>query len=58
MAENILTPINKMIYDTASKIKDSNLTTSIADVLKSVIDSGFRVVDSYLEKIKELTKEE
>jgi hypothetical protein len=58
MAENLLTPINKMIYDTASKIKDSNLTTSIGDVLKSVIDSGSNVVNSYLEKIKELTKEE
>jgi hypothetical protein len=57
MADNLLTPINKMIYDTASKIKDSNLTTSVGDVLKSVIDSSSKIVDSYLEKIKELTKE-
>jgi hypothetical protein len=58
MADNLLSPINKIINDTASKIVDSHLTTTIADVAKSIIDSSSTVVDSYLEKIKDLTKEE
>ncbi len=57
MAENLLTPINKLISDTTQKILDTKISTSIADVLKSLIDSGAKAIDSSLEKIKEFTKE-
>lgn len=58
MADNFFVPVNKMIYDTASKIVDLKITANVSDVLKTVIDSSTKVVDNVLEKIKNLTKEE
>lgn len=52
----IIDPVNTFIHDTAAKIVDSGLATSVADVLKSVIDSGAAAVNSSLTKIKELTE--
>jgi hypothetical protein len=57
MADNLLTPINTLISDTAQKILDTNITGGIADVLKSVIDSSVKVVDDSLKKIRDITKE-
>ena len=57
MADNLLTPINALIHDTAQQIVDSGLTTTVAAVLKSVIDSSATAINNSLEKIKELTEE-
>ena len=57
MADNLLSPINTLIHDTAEKIVDSNITATVADVIKSVIDSSAQAINTSLEKIKELTEE-
>jgi hypothetical protein len=57
MADNMLTPINTLISDTAQKIIDSNISTGVADILKSIIDSSVKIVDDSLKRVRDITKE-
>lgn len=54
----ILGSFNKIINNTTTEIIDSEIPKKIADVLNTLVNSTFEVVDDALVKIQDLTKEE
>ena len=54
----ILSSLNSVVNKTTTEILDSKITSKTAGVFNTFISSGFEVIDTILEKVQSLTKEE
>ncbi len=52
----ILQGIKKVIHETTTEIIDGELSTKTANVLNTLVDSVFKLVDDVLLSIQDLTK--
>jgi hypothetical protein len=58
MAIGILGPLNGVIYKTTEEIINTQISSKVASVLTTFIKSSFEALDTVLQKVQNLTKEE
>lgn len=58
MALAILGPLNGVINKTTTEILDNQISGKVAKVLGTFVTSSFEAVDSVLQSVQKLTKEE